>query len=165
MIEFDLMDCWREQNLEVYQYTWFKKNPIEKARLDFFLISSTLFTDLDSTYILPGYRTDHSMVVLNLEMGKFKKGTSYWKFNNSLLKDLTFVQQTKELIKDIKLRYALEHQNSNIPNENIPDSEIIFSIDDKLFFETLMMEIRGKTIAYSSFKKKTGRQKRKRINC
>lgn len=37
MIEQDLIDCWREQNLEAQQYTWFKKNPVKKARLDFFL--------------------------------------------------------------------------------------------------------------------------------
>lgn len=46
----------------------------QKARLDFFLISNNLYTDVDSTSILPGYRTDHSLIYMSLEFGKFKKG-------------------------------------------------------------------------------------------
>lgn len=87
MSEFNLMDCWRENNIEKREYTWFKRNPIKKARLDFFLISDNLYTDLDSSKILPGYRSDHSLIMISLDFGKFQKGRSYWKFINSLLKD------------------------------------------------------------------------------
>ena len=34
----------------------------------------------------------------------------------------------------------------------------MFTISDQLFFETLLMKIRGKTIAYSSFKKRKERE-------
>ena len=37
---------------------------------------------------------------------------------------------------------------------NIPDSEIQFIVNDQLFLETLLLEIRAKTLSYSSFKKK-----------
>ena len=44
----------------------------------------------------------------------------------------------------------------NLENlEYIPDDEIQFLINDQLFLETLLMEIRGKSISYSSYKKKT----------
>ena len=36
----------------------------------------------------------------------------------------------------------------------IPNVEIQFIINDQLFLETLLMEIRGKTISYSAFKNK-----------
>ena len=36
----------------------------------------------------------------------------------------------------------------------IPNVEIQFVINDQLFLETLLMEIRGKTISYSAFKNK-----------
>ena len=36
----------------------------------------------------------------------------------------------------------------------ISDHEIQFTINDQLFLETLLMEIRGKTISFSSFTKK-----------
>ena len=53
------------------------------------------------------------------------------------------------------------------PNQNIQDidnSDLQFKINDQLFFETLLMEIRGKTISYSSLIKKPKRPKRKTIN-
>ena len=84
IIECNLIDPWMELNLETNQFTWGKKNLTKQARLDFFLISETLFMD---TKILPGFRTDHSQVLLQFDFGKFVKGKSYWKFNNSLLKD------------------------------------------------------------------------------
>ena len=154
MIDNNLIDCWRENNLEAKEYTWFRRNPIKKARLDYFLISETLFTDIDSTKILPGYRTDHSMILIAIQFGKFKKGVSYWKFNNSLLKDLTFVTQIKETIKDVKSQYCINNLEGEINIDDIPLEQLIFNINDQLFFETLLLAIRGKAIAYSSHKKK-----------
>ena len=39
MFEHNLLDVWRELNLEKYQNTWRRKHTNKKARLDFFLIS------------------------------------------------------------------------------------------------------------------------------
>ena len=44
-------------------------------------------TDVNGTKMISGYKTDHSSFLLNLDVGKFQKGRSYWKFNNSLLRD------------------------------------------------------------------------------
>lgn len=59
------------------------KNPVKKAGLDFYLITKDLYCYLEKVSILPGYRTDHSKITLEIQIGKFKKGHSYWKFNNS----------------------------------------------------------------------------------
>ena len=59
---------------------------LKKALLDCFLISESLFAEVDESCIYPGYRTDHSMIMMQLQLGKFRKGRSYWKMNNSLLK-------------------------------------------------------------------------------
>ena len=79
-------DCWRENNIEKDNILGLGKS-YQKARVDFFLISDQLYTDVNSTKILPGYRTVHYLILMSLEFGKFKKGNSYWKFNNSLLRD------------------------------------------------------------------------------
>jgi hypothetical protein len=53
---------------------------------------------------------------------------------------------------DIKLQYALliyNYQNIN----DIPDSELQFTISDQFLLETLLMELRGKSISYGSYKK------------
>lgn len=62
---------------------------IKKARLDFFRSSVYLYTNLEESSFLPGYRTDHSYIFMSLEYGKSRKGLSYWKFKNSLLRDET----------------------------------------------------------------------------
>ena len=62
----------------------------------------------------------------------------------------------------IKENYALPVYSRN-GISTISDSEIQFTINDQLFLETLLMEIRGKTISYSSFIKKRNNEKEKKI--
>ena len=38
--------------------------------------------DVKNTKILPGYRTDHSQILLQFDFGKFVKDKTYWKFNS-----------------------------------------------------------------------------------
>ena len=45
----------------------------------------------------------------------------------------------------------------------IPNVEIQFVINDQLFLETLLMEIRGKTISYSAFKNKEKNKMEKKL--
>ena len=51
-------------------------NTNKQARLDFFFISECLFTDVDDSIILPGYKTDHSLVIFKFDLGKFEKERS-----------------------------------------------------------------------------------------
>ena len=152
--EYNLIDSWRENHLENKEYTWFRRNPIKKARLDFFLISDNLFTDTDKTKILPGYRTDHSMIYISFAFGKFKKGVSYWKFNNSLLRDHAYVKVVKNVLTETITQYIID-----TPHEceisDIPVESLKFNINDQLFFEVLLLAIRGQTIRYASHKKKS----------
>ena len=155
IIQKSLIDVWREMNMEKIKYTWFRRNPIKKARLDYCLISESLFAEADESCTYPGYRTDHSKIMMQLQLGKFQKGRSYWKMNNSLLKDHQYVREIKNIILEVKSRYAVNNPNPNISFTDIPNNELLSSVNDQLFWETLLLEIRGKTIAYSSLKKKT----------
>ena len=103
MIETNLIDVWRELNLEKKQFTWRRKSTNQKARLDFFFISELLFTSVVESEILPGYKTEHSLILLKLEFGKFQKGRSYWKSNNSLLKDNSYVTEVKKNNRNNKI--------------------------------------------------------------
>ena len=123
--------------------------------MDYFIISESLLVETKLAKISPGYRTDHSMIMLQLNFRKFEKGTTYLKFNNSLLKDIKYVREIKQLIQNIKEQYASEDQNESEDDNNIPSQNVKLKINDQLFFEVLLMEIRGKSIAYSSYNKKT----------
>ena len=51
--------------------------------------------------------------------------------------------------------------------ENIKEmdpEDIELTISDQLFFETLLMEIRGRSISYASYKKKKTREEEERLN-
>ena len=90
----------------------------------------------------------------------FKHGKGLWKFNNSLLEDVIYLDQIKSVIVDTKSQYAvLTYDRNNL--DNISDSEIQFTINDQLFLETLLMEIRAKTISYSIFKARQNKDNEK----
>ena len=59
----------------------------------------------------------------------------------------------KKLLKKTKEQYAaLLYDRSTL--SEIDDLVIHFTINDQLFLETLLIEIRGKTITYASYRKK-----------
>lgn len=151
--EFNLVDPFREMFETEKRYTWRKPTPLKQARLDFFLVSEGFMTSVENIDILPSYRSDHSTVVLCFKVNEFKKSKGLWKFNNSLLKDIEYAKLIKECIQQIKEQYMIPVYNLEFVrnNENCP---IQLKISDQLFLETLLIEIRGKTISYSAFKKK-----------
>ena len=86
--DLDYIDSYRLINDDKKGYTWRKLNPEKKqARLDYFLINFDVFVHLDDCQIVPGYRSDHSGILLKLDFFEQARGKGYWKFNNSLLKD------------------------------------------------------------------------------
>ena len=76
------------------------------SHLDFFLVSDTLLEVIKGETILPGYRSDHSIITINRCFDKNERGRGFWKFNNSLLKDPTFIQKVKDAIFKVKRQYA-----------------------------------------------------------
>ena len=108
-----------------------KKTPLKQARLDFFLISVPLFSSLDDSKISPGYRSDHSIISIIVDINKSTTGHSYWKFNNSLLKDPIYVHKIKETVKQTKLRYSSDEQDSQLPLLEISNNDLKFNIGDK----------------------------------
>jgi hypothetical protein len=103
--------------------------------------------------IKPSFRSDHSIILLKLKFVSFDHGKGLWKHNNSLLKDLDYLKEINKIIDKTIIQYAVPIYNY----ENILDinpSDLQLTINDQLFLDTLLMEIRGKSISYSSYKKK-----------
>ena len=68
MDENSLVDVWQLFNEDVTSYTWKRINPLRKqARLDYFIINKTCLEYVMDTNINPGYRTDHSSILLKLK--------------------------------------------------------------------------------------------------
>ena len=156
--EIGMIDPYRETNPNTRRYTWRKRTPLKQARLDFFLITEQLLTSLESCTIESSYRSDHSIIKLKLKFNEFKRGKGLWKFNNSLLYDSAYLETINELITSVITQYAVPVYNfENIDNMDL--STLQLSVNDQLFLETLLMEIRGKSISYASYKKKSLNEK------
>nr|XP_034320385.1 uncharacterized protein LOC105331900 isoform X1 [Crassostrea gigas] len=149
----NLKDFFRENNPNLKKYTWRRKTPVKQARLDLFLISNTLQNMSPMIKIENSYRSDHSPVVLFIKKNEFLKSKRIWKFNNSLLTEKEYIKIVKQIVIDIKKQYScFVYDKDNI--SSVPDDNIQFTISDQLFLDTLLMEIRGKTISYSTYIKK-----------
>ena len=105
MEQTDLIDIWRYLHPDKRTYTWSRVNPSPvMCRLDFFLMSQGLVSKVNNTDILPGFRSDHSLVTMNFNNRVYKKGPGFWKLNYHLLKDEKYIDTVKtcidETIKD-----------------------------------------------------------------
>ena len=121
-------------------------------------------SNITNVNISPGYRSDHSIVTISLKNDQVEtKHKCYWKFNNSLLNDKNYAELINEIIIETTKQYALPVYNHN-NFKQLDLAEIELLINDQLFFETLLLEIRGKTIAYSSFKKRENEKQEKNLN-
>lgn len=162
-LQFNLTDIWRHLHPSGKQYTWHKKvnrKIIQQGRLDFFLLSDQLVNLCQKSGIIPGYRTDHSIVTFELNAIENKRAKTFWKFNNLLLRDQTYIETIKNTINNTKIRY--------MPlvyiEETIGEVELFQpSIDAQLFLEVLLMEIRSSTLKYSAIRKKDEQNEEKQI--
>ena len=129
-----LTDPFRELYTYEKRYTWRKRTPLKQARLDFFLISEILLTNVQDCTIENSYRSDHSPVRLILKFNDYTRGKGLWKHNNSLLYDREYVDSINKTIEDTVKQYALPvYDFDNI--SNIPKDLVQFTISDQLFLE------------------------------
>jgi hypothetical protein len=133
---FDLVDIWRSRNPTLHRYTWHQRHPLVQCRLDYFLVSNSLENQTCNTSICPGYKTDHSLITLEIQLYDAKRGPSYWKLNSSLILDPIFQQKVRDTIKE----ETADDLNSTLNPSNL--------------WELIKMKIRGEAVSYSSYLKK-----------
>ena len=152
----DLIDIFRQNYPQTRRYTWRKRNPIKQARLDYFLISNQMSNIIKSCNIKAGYRSDHSIIELEIILNKFIRGKGLWKFNNSLLKDKEYLTLVNKIIEEEVIKYAIPVYNNKFVANYCNYGNITLTIDWDTFLELLIMHIRGETIKFSSrLKQKT----------
>ena len=138
-LEFE--DTWRVFNEDKLGYTWRKAKPkMICSRLDYIICNQALLQFFDTVEIIPGYRSDHSMVLARLRFNPKNRGPGYWKLNTQFLKQESYVSGMNNLL-DIELS-----QNSNLTF--------------KKRFELLKLAIRGSSIQYAVHLNKSKSNKR-----
>ena len=135
MEEVNLIDIYRQLYPSSKSFT-FESRPLNlKSRIDFFLISRPLSSDVKNAEIRVSIAPDHKSIFLNIEIkSEFQRGLGLWKFNNSLLEDENY----KELIAFYYPQILQKHSDV---------------VDKQLLWELIKMELRSKTIRFSKSKR------------
>ena len=146
-----LSDPYRELFPSQKWYTWRRTNPIQQSRLDFFLTTPDFIKKFKDVEICHSFNSDHSPVTANLVFDDSPHSPGLCKFNNSRLKDKKYINKVKQVIETTKQQYAapvyILYQRDDIDN-----LELQLLINDNLFLDTLLLNIR---ISYGySYKKK-----------
>lgn len=142
--DLETVDCWRLYHPNKKRYTWFQHHPPVFCRLDMWFVSDNLLNILSYCNIETGFKTDHSIISLSLNIAQAKRGRGLWKFNNSLLHDKDYVDVVKSII--------IEEKN------NMQDV-----MDKGFVWDYIKMRIRSDTILYSSTKKRLNHQYEKAL--
>ena len=136
----DLIDIRRECHKIRKQFTWHSNTkPVLHSKLDYFLISNKIRNVMKSCNIKNGFKTDHVIVLLNIESPAVPMGPGYFKINNSILIDNDYQTKIKQTI-------------SNTVNENK-------ECNPNTLWEVIKGNMRNETIKYSTLKK-TNKTKR-----
>ena len=139
--DFNLTDIWRVLHTYINQFTWKRKNSDEKSRIDMFLIDENLTPLVKSCDIRPAQIkfTDHLAISIKITQIE-DKGPNYWKLNNSLLKEESYIQLIIQTINNCKSDY-----------ENV-------EVSDQLFWEICKLEIKKNNQLFTQ--KKIAKEKR-----
>ena len=73
----ELTDVWRAMHPSTRRYTWNSAKSTQRARLDFFLVSQDIYALTKASMIQTGYRTDHALVLIELDLGNIKRGKGF----------------------------------------------------------------------------------------
>ena len=63
---YNVVDIFRTLNPKTKRYTWKRRNLVKRARLDLFLASLTILDMTKQCSIEPSYRSDHSIIEIEL---------------------------------------------------------------------------------------------------
>ena len=91
---FDLVDIQRVRhpNPKLRKFTYESKSLKVKSRLDFFLVAKNLTRSVKKSEIYPSIAPDRNAIYISLSWASpTPRGTSLWKFNNTLLSDEQYV--------------------------------------------------------------------------
>ena len=103
-----LVDIFRQLHPDERKFTWSRKNPKYTAsRIDFFLVNYGLVADATAN-IECAPTTDHDLITLQVKIDNIKRGRSYWKINNSMLKESSFVNTINEVIDEAKFNISCQ---------------------------------------------------------
>ena len=93
------MDIWRVRNPTLRRYSFHRGK--QASRKDMWLMAECISGKMRKASIVPGLFSDHSIILLEIDLENLAKGPEWWKFNNSLLHDKDYVNGIKHLLVEM----------------------------------------------------------------
>ena len=128
----DLYDTWRLFNPETKEYSWSMRSPFIARRLDYIFVSDNILDIASECRLISVPFSDHRGCLMRLKSSDIVRGKGYWKFNNSLLNDHTYVNEMNNFLEN----YSVESE------------------DDQIALDVLKIQIKEFTINYSTMKRR-----------
>ena len=91
--ELGFTDTWRTLHNDQKMHTW-RRNSIAR-RLDYLFTDDTLMPFLQSSEIVNLGFSDHLACIAHWKFNTFKRGSSYYKMNTDILKDINYINMTR----------------------------------------------------------------------
>ena len=111
MNSHSLVDVWRIRNEDKLQFSWRRNSgdQIQASWVDYGLVSRGLESSIECTEYIPVYKTDHQAFYMSMNLTGKERGPSYWKFNNSLLREKPYVDMINKLLPELLEKYGTWH--------------------------------------------------------
>ena len=136
MDEVSLTDIWRLKNPNVRRYTLIRKRPyLHGSRLDYFLISSSLISNVKKVDIGVKFLSDHAPIFLEMLLPKTNRGKGFFKLNTAHLKNPEYVNKINNTIDQTIQEYAPQ-------------------LDPQQLWEFVKYQVRKESIRFGADKKK-----------
>ena len=101
---FKMIDIWRKIHTDKKQYTYRSKHLNMSSRIDFWLVEVEHIEYFKNACIKPvSMCPDHCAITLSITLPGNIRGSSYWKLNNSLLKNDSYKDGIVKIIRYTKL--------------------------------------------------------------
>lgn len=96
--EYSLVDVWRRKNPSSKRGTFHRGS--YSSRLDYIFAQECFLPSISSIAISPESLSDHCRVIMEVDAPKITRGPGFWRFDNTLLSDTTFVQEIRTTIEE-----------------------------------------------------------------
>ena len=143
MNNFNLVDVWLLRTPTYKKFSWRRTKSVTMRRLDFSLVSDKMELDIAACSSCAAVQSDHSPIFIS-PLQETARGPGYWKFNNSLVNDPTFVEKTKETVSEVAVNITSQFE------------------DYRIGWEFLKYNVRQFSQVYS--KQKASEHREKRVN-
>ena len=96
-----------------------------------------MVSKVNTSDIVPGYETDHSMITMAITTNSNPRGLGFWRLNTSFLSENNYVTKIQNTIKETK------NEQANNP-----------SVSPVLLWEMIKLKVREASLSYAKQRKK-----------